>query len=103
VSRPRFALRTIRGGRVRINGVTFAPNEHHRPYDGRLDNLRMVFGLYYGPPGYQAYRESDGWNVSFVCLWGTEAAYRSPDDDTDWPGPHCIDNVFQWEWWEAVA
>ena len=102
--KPRFALRTVKHGRVKINDLTFVPQEHHRKYDGRLDGLRMAFGLYYGPKGYDSHRESDGWNTRFVCLWGTEECYWSTDPDGGpWPGPDCVDNHFPWQWWDAVV
>ena len=58
IRKPRFALRTVRKSRVKINGIIFKPNEHHLAYDGRLDGLRMAFGLYYGPKGYESYKAS---------------------------------------------
>ena len=97
--RPRFALRTIHKGAMRIRGLVFVPYQGHRPYDGRLDGLRMAFGLYYGPKGYDTYRASDGWQTKYVALWGTERAYRGGPDD--WPGPECVDGCFPWEWWNA--
>ncbi len=84
------AIRTIKGGAVRIRGVTFRPRP---PYAGELDGLRMAFSLYY------IGRE---WNCEFVALWGTEKAYHSDSPDTDWPGPNCIDGTFHWEWWDAI-
>jgi hypothetical protein len=103
--RPRFALRTIRNGAVTIRGVVFRPDEHHLAYDGRLDNQRFAFGLYWGPENFNNYG-ADGWNRVVVCLWGSEAAYRATSDEEHaalWPGPNCIDGVFAWEWWHAVA
>lgn len=86
----RFVIRTVRKGRVRIMGATFEIrpcNATSRPYDGRLDGLRMAFGLYWNGPS---------WNSAYVDIWGTEEAYRSPDTRTDWPGPHCVDATFPW-------
>lgn len=103
MSRKRFALRTIRNGAVRINGVVFRPDGCHRAYDGRLDGQRWLFGLYWGPPNYQKY-DSDGWCHAFVSLWGTEAAAQAVTEaemSAAWPGPNCIDGEFAWEWWMA--
>lgn len=85
----RFVLRTIHDGHVRINGKTYAPNDQHLAYDGRLDGMRFAFGLYDGFP--------------FVSLWGTERTYNSDDPDADWPGPQCVDGGFPWLWWRAAA
>lgn len=90
-ARPRFALRTIRGGAARIHGHTFRPDERHMAYDGRLDGQRYAFGLYYDP---------DGEMLDFVSLWGTEGFYRDPDGE--WPGPECIDGHFNWAWWRSA-
>lgn len=96
-------MRTIRNGRVRIRGVLFRPDEHHRAYDGRLDGQRWLFGLYWGPKNYDRYGP-DGWCCAFVSLWGTEAAALARTDEDmqrEWPGPNCIDGTFNWEWWHA--
>lgn len=90
--RRRFVLRTVRKGRVRIMGATFEIrpcNATSRPYDGRLDGLRMAFGLYWQGPS---------WNSGYVDIWGTEKAYRDTGDarPVDWPGPHCVDGSFPW-------
>lgn len=92
-------IRTVRDGRVSIKGLWFRPDEHHTAYDGRLDGLRCAFGLYWGPPGYQGYRSSDGWQTQFVSLWGTEQAYRSIGECV--MGPECVDGWFPWEWWHS--
>jgi hypothetical protein len=102
-SEKRFAVRTIRNGEVRIGGKVFRPGDKgDRPYDGRLDGLRMAFGQY---PGFTF---SDG--LKRVSLWGTERAYRCRHDHDadgtewcDWPGPNCIDGTFYWDSWTEVA
>ncbi len=87
----RFAIRTVKNGAVKINGRTYLPK---RPaYDGSLDGHRFAFGLYRGRP-------------DIASLWGTEAAYRAEGDEYEriWAtGPHCVDGVFLWEWWESVT
>ena len=85
-----FVLRKIRnGGRVKIKGKWYYPNEHFMKYDGRLDGLRMVFGVY----------EWRGeWRVD---LWGTEEEHNSNDPDrTDFVEPHCVDGGYPWFIWE---
>ena len=42
-----FVTRTIKNGRVKINGNTYKPDEKS-VYDGRLDGTRYVFGVYTG-------------------------------------------------------
>ena len=96
----RFALRTVHAGAVRINGKTFRPRDESAtnglPYADQLEGMRLAFGLY---PGAFPARE-------MVSLWGTETAYCCQHDHDadgtehcDWPGPNCIDGVFQWNWW----
>lgn len=87
----RFAIRTIRDGRVKINGVWFAPSEQWQPYDGRLNGMRYAFGLYY--------RET--WDPRFVCLWGSEENYHSDSAEFEY-GPELADGGFPWYWWNAV-
>lgn len=89
----RFAIRTVKNGAVRIGGKVFRVNEHHKKYDGRLDGLRFVFGI------YQDYKDNEPFWCNFVSLWGTEQAYKSPEEYK--PGPECIDDSYPWEWWEA--
>ena len=91
--RPRFALRTIRNGRVKLFGREYAPSERHMKYDGRLDGLRFAFGLYYVGMERELH----------ASLWGTERAFKAADEDTDWPGPHCVDGSFPWDWWYPVG
>jgi hypothetical protein len=101
--RPHWAIRTIKDGRVRIRGVVFRPDEHHRPYDHRLDGQRWLFGLYWGPKNYDRY-DAQGWNRSMVFLWGSEAAAKAQTEDEQalhWPGANCIDGAFNWEWWHS--
>jgi hypothetical protein len=38
--------RTIRQGQVRLYGRTYAPDEQHMKYDGRLDGKRGNFYVY---------------------------------------------------------
>ena len=101
--RPRFALRTIKDGAVKIRGLVFRPEQRHRAYDGRLDGKRYLFGLYWGPPNYDRYGP-DGWLRAFVSLWGSEEAARAQTDEemaAMWPGPECVDGAFVWEVWRA--
>ena len=80
----RFALRTIRHGRVRVAGRDWQPTE---PWPAHLNGLRAAFYLYSG--------------TDLLSLWGTEAAYRDPE--ADWPGPFVDDaGVFRWQWWRPV-
>jgi hypothetical protein len=89
----RFVLRTVRKGQVRIGGLDFeiVPcNPQAIPYDGRLDGLRMAFGLYW---------VGGEWDSKYVDIWGTEAAYRATGEEyveQHWPGPHCVEGKFPW-------
>lgn len=97
-----MVLRTIRNGKVKINGVWFTPTvrEHETsiPYTGQLDGQRWAFGLYYGPKNYETFDEN-GWNRRVVFMWGSKEAYH--DLDNDWPGDNCINGYFQWDWWDT--
>lgn len=83
-----FVIRTIHNGCVCIFGRDYRPDEQHRRYDGRLDGQRFAFGLYDGRP-------------DLISLWGTERAFRSDDENTDWPGPACVDGYFPWVFWST--
>lgn len=107
-----FLIRKIhKGGRIRMLGKWWHVSEQHMPYDGRLDGMHFVFGLYenrgetYDPP-----RDY----LPFAALWGTASAYydeSDPDFSKEdcacstckfiWPGPQCVDGHFVWDsWWE---
>lgn len=99
--------RTVRNGKVKINGVWYMPDDSSFAYDGRLDGVRCLFGLY---PNYY----STG--IFYEChieLWGTVAYSQwhreqcekyngeffedcPPDIQLD-----VVDNVFVWSSWYA--
>jgi hypothetical protein len=96
----RFALRTIRNGRVRIDGREYAVSEKHELYDGRLDGRRYLFAK------YAATRRA-------VALWGTEAAYlatrrNAPQEAQEayergeCDGPEVVDGRLPWMWWDEI-
>lgn len=91
-----FAVRTIRGGQVRINGVVFKPKAHNFAYDGRLDGKRYVFGLYWVGPE---------WHDDFISLWGSEELQRCQDEEESrrlfHSDPMWVAGKAYWEWWEA--
>lgn len=97
--RPRFAVRTIRNGKVRILGYEWEP--FREPCPERFEGMRAAFGLYWGQPdwGHGTTRYDERGLMNGVSLWGSEAAFRGEDD---WPGPFCEDGVFRWEWWQQV-
>jgi hypothetical protein len=83
----RFAIRTVRDGRVKVDGKVYRVNENHQKYRGELDGLRYAFGRYADP-------------FHFVCLWGTEAAYRDHEIDP-LKGPHIQDDgTIPWLFWD---
>lgn len=79
-----FVIRTVRNGKVRIFGQTFIPESTDElpPYDGSLDGLRLVFGLYY----------TAGKMDPCAYLWGSEAEYHS-GLLLEYEG------LMQWEFW----
>ena len=89
-----WAMRTVRYGRVKIGGAWYYPDPLFLAYDGRLDGQRFLFGRY--PVGDETY-------LPYICLWGTEALARAPDDAAYaalWgKGPEVVDGSLPWEWW----
>lgn len=91
---PRFALRTIRKGRVKIRGQWFYPWEKWEKYDGRLDKMRYAFRLYY--------TRTEG---GFICkglvqLWGPEQHFNNLDADKWQIDPQVTtDGSMPWIWW----
>lgn len=89
----RFAIRTIKDGRVKINNRYYAPPDAHMAYDGRLEGLRYAFGLYAHERG-------------FVCLWGTHALWKAGNSDYEQEyakgGPHVINGREPWLFWREV-
>lgn len=99
----RFALRTIRNGKVRIFGHDYAPRTPLLP---EHEGMRAAFGLYRGPVGVRFSKTAsydERGLLPFVSLWGSEAAYRADTEEDvqgTWPGPFCDeDGYFRWEWW----
>lgn len=85
----RFAIRTIRDGRVVICGKTYRANNEYLKYDGRLDGMRYAFGRY-------------GDECKFVSLWGTEANYLESDPSKWTPGPEEVVGHLPWMVWHEV-
>lgn len=90
-----FALRTVKNGSVKINGVTYFPKHwDEMPYDNRFEGLRFAFGLYYIGDRQQLH----------ICLWGTEEYYflHDAENDAAWK-KECdlltINGTFYWMAW----
>lgn len=86
------ALRTVKDGTVIIDGIKYYPDDRNMKYDGRLDGLKLRFGIYqYG------IRRS-----LFVSMWGTEEFYKSQITDEDWK-KNCdtimVNGVDYWSFW----
>lgn len=83
--KPKFVTRTIRQGRAKILGHWYYPDNKYLEYDGRLDGLRYIFGVYWN---------GDRREESFVSLWG-------PSDypTTQQYGPELVEGFFPWVWW----
>jgi hypothetical protein len=94
MNRVRFAIRKVKDGKVKIFGKFFSPSEQWLKYDGRLDNQKFAFGLYYG-----AKSDREG----YVCLWGTEKEYKSHSVGKEWSNEiYMVDNSLPWLWWNEV-
>ena len=78
-----WATRTIKRGKVCINGRYYRPQNRHMEYDGRLEGQRYIFGLY-------------GDNEAFVSL--TAAHPYHPAE----PGPEIIKGRLPWLFWEVT-
>ena len=91
----KWVIRTVRHGKVRVGGQEFVPYERHLAYDGRLDGLRFAFAR------YRDYSTPNGY-LSHIYLWGTEAAFKSPDPAVQGWGPELVDGGFPWASWIAV-
>lgn len=78
-----FVTRTIKNGRVKINGNIYKPDEKFAKYDGWLDGMRYIFGLYEG--------EED-----FVSMWGKEEV---PNNLAIIEEPEIINGTLPWYWW----
>lgn len=85
-----FAIRTVKNGKVKIQGKSFTPSEQHQRYDGELDGLRYVFGLYHN------YANGE---LQFISLWGSEQFYKTGIDQQP---PEVIDGTLPWIWWNEV-
>ena len=78
-----WVTRTIKQGKVRINGRYYRPRNIHMEYDGQLEGQRYIFGLY-------------GDNEAFVSL--TAAHPYHPAE----PGPEIIKGRLPWLFWEVT-
>lgn len=96
-----FVIRTIRNGEVKIFHKIFVPSDKWLEYDGRLDGLRVAFGLYW--------RDKE-WQDSYIYLWGTDEDYNTiletVDEFREWFANEeedtllgLVDGHFPWAWW----
>lgn len=102
MNEPRFVVRTIREGKVRILGHDYVPIG--LPTLPEHEGQRAAFALYWGPPNFERY-DARGLMAS-VSLWGSEAAFNYQDGPLTpdlWPGPFCEDGTFKWEWWDRIG
>lgn len=89
--RPRFVMRTIRNGAVKLYGHTYKPFQE--PFLQEHEGCRIAIGLYWYPPttpdnpsrGFpKNYNGSDDiglWRCA--SLWGTESEYRKAGSGAD--------------------
>lgn len=88
-----WATRTIRDGRVLIDGRYYYPDDRWMEYDGRLDDLRYHFGLYkHKPELISMIRQED----SPVGFDPTDPASYSENR------PEIIDGSAPWLFWRTV-
>ena len=92
---PRFALRTVRHQKVRINGLIFVPPKPAPQLEGR----KLAFGLYWTADKFQ----------DFVCLWGTSEYYHCVRSSEEVLAEQRKKDValltengyFNWQFWRA--
>ena len=92
----RTATRTIKDGRVKIYDRYFYPDDRYMKYDGRLDSMRYVFGLYY---------TGDALNnmVSLIIQEGSPTRF-DPDDPASHSTnrPEVVNGSIPWLFWRTV-
>ena len=95
-------VRTIRHGRVQINGVIFEPRDPTGIE--ALNGKRYAFGLYWTA----ADRAVHWYMEPFVSLWGSEEMYNCVDREAGFKKAwdkwieltSGDDNAILWHWWE---
>jgi len=78
-----FVTRTIKNGKVRINGNTYKPDKNFMKYDGRLDGMRYIFGIYEG-------------KEDVVSMWGKEEILKNLAIIEE---SEIINGTLPWYWW----
>lgn len=88
-----FAIRTVKNGSVTVNGIQFFVGvDNDQPYDGRWEDKRFAFALYYIGDRQQM----------VIALWGTEEYYKCrerTDEDHQKNRDICGDgDTWYWTW-----
>lgn len=100
-------IRKVINGRVKIYDEYFAPEERYKKYNGELDGEKFIFFLY---RNHEPHRFGNREFCDFACCLGLEEVRRCKEclrmgvcnNPRHWPGPHCVDGVFVWEWWRLI-
>lgn len=91
-----FFIRTVKKGKIKIQGKYYKVNDPRMPYNGELDNIRFAFYRY---PNYPRLEDK-------VFLWGTEEYYKAETekeiDELDGKQPNVINGYIHWDCWEEV-
>jgi len=91
-----WATRTVKDGKVKVWGKWFGPDKRYLKYDGRLDGIRFLFGVY-----WRLAKDGGEYEHYMLGLWGTEEAAKS--SDSHYPdGPENVDGTLPWYWWDPV-
>jgi len=97
-----WAYRTVKNEKVKVAGIVFTSKRHtDYPQNGRFDNQRWCFGLYFRPGEEKPY---------MLCLWGSETLAKAKSMEArealyDTPQERLLTNEkheYCWEWWEPV-
>jgi len=93
MKRPRIIRRTIKDGKVRVFGRFFYPSSKYMEYDGRLDGLCYIFGLY-----YENGELLD--KISLIAMDGKPTRFDPNNPDTYRENqPEVIDEYIPWLFW----
>lgn len=95
----RFIIRTVRNGMVKFGNTNFVPSNRYAKYDGRLDGLRLAFGLYtsYDTENDNPVEYRGEKYLPYISLWGTEKEYIDINQDVN--APYIVDGALPWDMW----
>lgn len=104
-----WAVRKIRkGGRVKIGGRWWEPDNRFKQYDGRLDGMTYIFGR------YRDYSTPNGY-INLLDMWGTLELWKAMKSNNEdlidklWnEAPDAVPDetgqrYYNWAFWKQVG